>query len=229
MDSVKYWPRLRRATNSVFLPLFTTALTAGAAWPQTDSEDAPEVAAQTLLEQFVAEVDDLSARFEQSVYDADGELTGESSAGTFALLRPDRFRWDYATPFEYQVVADGEYLWEYDVDLEQATRAPLSELATSPAMLLSGEGTVGDNYDVRDMPSADGERWIELVPIEGESDFMSIEIAFRDGLPRALELVDGLGQTTRIAFEDIRINSGLEAKAFEFDPPRGVNVVGADD
>lgn len=232
MDSVKYWRRLRRVTHSVLALLITASLPAVAAWPQTDADAGAGTSARELLEHFVAGVDDFSADFEQNRYDADGGIL-ETSSGTFSLLRPDRFRWDYDKPYEYRVIADGEYLWEYDVDLEQATRSPLSDLATTPAMLLSGKGTVGDSYDVRDAPveapAEPDERWIALAPKGNDGDFDSIKIAFRHELPHVLELVDGLGETTRITFEDIRVNTGLKAKVFEFDPPRGVNVVGVDD
>lgn len=225
---VKYSLRRRRAIPEsvcIFLFwLFPFAL----AWSQAAAEVDSPIAPEAFVEQFVADVNDLTARFEQSVFDADDFLV-ETSSGRFQLLRPNRFAWYYELPYELVVIADGESLWMYDVELEQVTVAPLSDLATSPAMLLSGEGSVSEAYVVSDFRADDARRWIELLPVEDESEFASAKIAFRDGIPDALELVDGLSQRTRIEFADVDVNSGLRRRDFEFDPPAGVDVVGAAD
>jgi outer membrane lipoprotein carrier protein len=228
MDFVKYSRRPRRAIERIAPVFAIVLLSAASARAQTAAETEDSVSATELIERFSADVEDFSARFEQQVYKADGEPDEAPSTGTFSLLRPDRFRWDYMTPDEYQIIADGKSLWEYDVELEQATEAPLSDLADSPAMLLSGQGKVADDYEIHDVGSLDGERWIELVPKVAQDDIKSARIAFRNGVPDALEYVDGLGKTTRIDFSDVEINQGLKARAFSFDPPRGVDIIRAD-
>jgi outer membrane lipoprotein carrier protein len=229
MDFVKFWLRRHRAITSAFALIAGVVLPVVSAWPQ-DGASGDQGTGLALVERFVSDVEDLTADFEQNVYDADGALLHDlSGAGRFLLLRPGRFAWYYETPYEYQVVADGESLWTYDVDVEQITVSPLSAIAESPAMLLSGEGSVSENFDVRDVASTDGRNWIELVPKKEDSEFVSARIAFRDGLPEALELVDGLSQVTRIEFSGIDINSGLRRREFDFDPPRGVDVIGGDD
>ena len=207
-------------------PVWFSAFAIARAQAGPEVEDA--VAPEEFVERFVAEVEDLTARFEQSVFDAD-EFLVETSSGRFQLLRPDRFAWYYELPYELIVIADGESLWMYDVELEQVTVAPLSDLATSPAMLLSGEGSVGETYTVSDFGADDARRWIELLPVEDDSEFATARIAFRDGIPDALELVDGLSQRTRIEFADVDVNSGLKPRDFEFEPPAGVDVVGSED
>ena len=47
----------------------------------------------------------------------------KTSTGTFEFQRPNRFRFDYRKPFEQTIVADGQTLWLYDVDLNQVTLA----------------------------------------------------------------------------------------------------------
>ena len=228
MEFGKYWHRLRRATTNGLILCLGGLVPVASVWSQAETGDELEPQAVEFLERFIADVADLTANFEQNVFDADDELI-ESSAGQFLLLRPDRFAWYYDTPYELIVVADGESLWMYDVELEQVTRAPLSDLASSPAMLLSGEGSVSEGFRVRDAASDDGRRWIELLPVDDDSEFASARIAFSDGVPGALELVDGLSQLTRIEFADVDVNSGLRRRDFEFDPPDGVHVVGEDD
>jgi outer membrane lipoprotein carrier protein len=231
MDFVKYSPRLHRATSRIASVFLLVILAAGVAWSQEESDKLADSDATELLDHYIADVRSFAAGFEQTLFDVDGLLIeSETSVGRFSLLRPDRFLWHYDTPFEQIIVADGESIWMYDVELESVTRAPLSDLATSPAMLLSGEGTVGDRYHVASAPSTDGRRWVELLPVdERDSDFISAKIAFRDGVPSALQLRDGLGQLTRIEFTEVEVNAGLAASDFEFVPPAGVQVVGGDD
>lgn len=233
MDFVKFSPRLRRAIASLSLLGIGALLPFGLVLAQDTSGSAHDELAPgpvEFLERYVAEVDDLTAGFTQEVFDADGVLIEEeSSAGRFSLLRPNRFIWHYDPPYELIVIADGESLWMYDVELETATRAPLSDLATTPATLLSGEGTISEGFTVSDLPSDDALRWIELLPIEDDGDFLSARIGFRDGIPEVLELLDGLSQLQRIEFSDVEINTGLRRRDFEFDPPRGVDVVGGDE
>jgi len=228
MDFVKYSPRLHRAIiKLVFVGLGGLA-PATSVWSQAEAGPESDLTPTEFVDRFAAEVEDLTSVFEQNVFDRDGELL-ETSTGQFLLLRPNRFAWYYETPYELNIVADGETLWMHDVELEQVTRAPLSDLATSPAMVLSGEGRVSDSFVLNDVASDDGRRWIDLLPIEDGGDFESARVAFSDGIPSALEFVDGLSQLTHIEFRDIDVNSGLKARDFRFDPPAGVDIVGEDD
>ncbi len=221
MDFVKFWRRLRPAIASLLFACVPIAALA------QDEPDAGVTSPAGLIERYVAEVEDLTARFDQKIYEADGEpIAAETSFGELQLLRPDRFRLRYESPYEEIVVADGEWIWQYDVEVEQVTCAPLSDLSTSPAMLLSGDGTVAEGFDVSDIESDDGRRWIELKPRDEDSEFTSARIAFRDGIPDALELLDEIARTTVVELSDVVVNSGLRRRDFEFDPPRGVDVVG---
>jgi outer membrane lipoprotein carrier protein len=228
MDFVKYSLRPRQAIIRLVCICLGSVVFAAYAWSQAEPDAALNLNAAEFVDRFAAEVNDLTAGFEQNVFDVDGELA-ETSTGQFLLLRPNRFAWYYETPYELDIVADGETLWMHDVDLEQITRAPLSDLAASPAMVLSGEGAVSEGFILHDLESGDDRRWIGLEPVKDDGEFQSARIAFRDGVPSALEFIDGLNQLTRIEFSDIDVNSGLRVRDFEFDPPRGVDIIGEDD
>ena len=59
------------------------------------------------------------------------------------MKRPNRFRWTYAAPSELVIVADGEKLWIYDVELKEVTVTPFDDtVGASPAVLLSGDRNV---------------------------------------------------------------------------------------
>ena len=203
------------------------------AWAQDLAQDSAQEQSSTgiaALESFVDQVDSLTADFQQELWSADRQLL-ETAFGTLSLQRPNRFLWSYRTPIEQLVVADGEHLWMYDVELEQATVTPLTDDAAtaSPAMLLSGDRAVRDSFDIRDDFVLDGRDWVRLTPKSSNTDFRSVLIGFSGGLPVQLELVDGLDRTTSIQFSEIEVNERLDDSIFEFQPPAGVDVIGDED
>lgn len=180
------------------------------------------------LDAFLSGVQSLTAEFTQELWTADHELL-QTETGTLSLLRPNRFRWTYREPTELTVVADGEKLWIYDVELAQVTVAPLdSTVGSSPAMLLSGDRAVRDSFDVVQTYSLDGLDWVKLAPKTAGADFTSVLIGFKGAAPERLELVDGLNQVTRIGLTSVAVNPGTDDGTFEFVPPPGVDVIGGE-
>ncbi len=196
----------------------------------TTAQDADHgAAALTRVQAYLDSLHSLRAGFDQALFDAESRPVQESS-GTLRLQRPGRFRWDYAPPFEQSIVADGERLWIYDADLEQVTVRTLDKtLASTPAMLLSGDGRVRDGYDFQAGFTAEGIEWIELAPRVTDTDFRLVRLGFEGEALRVMDLVDSLGQTTRIRFREIENNPELDAEVFRFAPPEGADVIGADD
>lgn len=223
MDLEKSWRR--RLPKTTIERLVAAASGLLLALPAAAATDAPAVAA---LESFLETVETLTAEFAQQLYDVDGTLI-EQASGSFALARPDRFVWHYRTPDEQVLLADGERLWMYDVELEQATVSPLEEGAGSPAMLLSGGRQVLESFEIEETFSRDGRDWVRLKPQLEGTDFSSVALGFgEDGLPRSLELVDGLNQTTEIEFSDIAVNEALDDGTFELELPDDVDVIGTE-
>lgn len=185
------------------------------------SEPVPEV-----LQHFLDHVDSLSASFDQELRTSDRRLV-EISSGTLSLKRPNRFRWNYTEPLQTLIVTDGHTLWMYDVDIAQVTRADIDEAApASPAMLLSGDEAVRKSFDVVGTEEKDGIVWIDLEPNFAGSEFSLVRLGFNGETLAGMQLVDGLDQTTSIAFKDIKVNPELDDSLFEFTPPRGVSVLG---
>ena len=217
MGSGKFWRRRLRSLTS-FLFLCTVGVVHGAA-----AQSAAEGIAK--LEAFLESVHSLTADFEQELWTAERELL-QTDTGSLSLKRPNRFRWSYEEPTELTIVADGAQLWIYDVELAQVTVTPFDDnLAASPAMLLSGDRAVRDDYEVVDSYPLDGLDWIKLEP-KRTSDFSAVSIGFNGTEPRRLELVDGLGQVTRIELDNLLLNPEISDEVFELAVPAGVDVVG---
>lgn len=171
-----------------------------------------------------------SAEFVQVVRDRDGTIV-DRSTGTLSLERPNRFRWDYRDPYVQTIVADGRRLWLYDADLEQVTVRDLEAgLGSTPAMLLSGAGKVGDAFESAGIERDGARTWYRLKPRAGGSDFEVVSLAFdASGLLRAMDLRDKLGQGTQIEFSHARRNEDLDVGLFRFVPPPGADVIGQAD
>ncbi len=179
------------------------------------------------LQEFLQSVESLQAHFEQRVVDQNQQLI-EQASGTVVLKRPGRFRWDYAEPYERVVLADGERVWMYEVDLEQVTVRPMvAGLGETPAALLSGDPDVLDRFDYQGYSVVDDITWVQLAPVSPAADFEYIRLGFdRQNLVR-LELRDRLGQSTQISFDGIVINQLIDDAVFQLQVPDGVDVIGA--
>lgn len=186
--------------------------------------------AVTRIAAYLATVNTLAAEFSQVVRNRDGEIVDRAS-GRLSLSRPDRFRWDYKKPYLQTIVADGRRLWLYDSDLEQVTVRPLEQgLGSTPAMLLSGSGKVGDAFTSVAVQQQGDWTWCRLEPKGQGTDFDQVSLAFdRKGELAAMELRDQLGQSTVIEFGAVRRNAVLDQRLFRFEPPPGADVIGRAD
>ena len=196
------------------------------AW-SADSDNALEYSVgEQKLQAFLDGVSTLKAAFKLSLLDADLQLL-EESEGTLRIKRPGRFRWDYTEPYEQLVLSDGEQLWLYDSDLEQATVKQLDEsLSATPAMLLSGSGELSDGFEIIGVYDASGVVWVSLEPKADDTDFQTLSLGFKGQELAFMQLSDRLDQVTRIEFSNIVRNETLEDRAFDFVPPEGVDVIG---
>jgi outer membrane lipoprotein carrier protein len=204
---------------SFFLAVALSALPVGVASAQPSPE------APALLRAFLAETVTLEAEFSQRMEEADGGHP-QLSSGKFYLQRPQRFRWDYQAPTPQLVVADGENLWLYDPDLEQATVRRLDDgLSGTPAMLLSGGADLDESFRLGAAYIEDGLDWVELSPRADAPDFAALRVGFESGRLAVMELLDALGQATVIRFSGLKRNVPLDPALFQFVPPPGADVI----
>jgi len=172
------------------------------------------------------QVQSVKASFSQQLKDEDGMVLEEAS-GSMWLQRPGLFRWDYAEPYVQQIGSDGKTLWIYDQGLEQITLRPVSEgMGRTPAVLLSGEGDLFDEFNVTELEPRLGLDWLELVPKQQDTDFKSILLGFKADDLYAMELTDSLDQVTSIRFNDLERNPKLSKDRFLLRIPKGTEVVG---
>ena len=163
--------------------------------------------------------------FEQKVYDKNGKLV-QDSKGTFAFLRPGRFRWTYLKP-QQVIVGDGEKVWIHDADLNQVTvRKAARVLGATPAALLAGAADIDRAFELKEAGEKDGLEWLEAKPREKEAGFERVRLGLATAGVEAMELVDHFGQTTVLRFSNVQRNPQIEPSTFRFTPPKGADVLG---
>jgi outer membrane lipoprotein carrier protein len=176
------------------------------------------------LKAFVRDVKTGRAAFTQTVTSPDG-VKKKTSSGRFEFSRPDRFRFDYTKPFEQVIVSDGQKVWIYDADLNQASSRKLTEaLGASPAALLTG-GDLTRGFDLVALPSQNGLDWAQATPKNAEGAFQSMRIGFRGNQLAAVEIVDGFSQRSLLQFTQFAANVELPPQGFKFVVPPGVEVL----
>jgi outer membrane lipoprotein carrier protein len=210
---------LKKTLTAIFL---TTLFTASAA----------SAGALDSLEDFVKTAKSGRADFTQVVTSPgrDGQAgRSKTSTGTFQFSRPNRFRFDYKKPFEQTIVADGQTLWLYDVDLNQVTaRKQAQILGATPAALIASSpdlNALKKDFKLEASPDSGGMQWVQATPKAKDGQLHSVKIGFRGNELAALDIDDSFGQRSVITFNKLELNGGVAAEAFQFKPPQGADVV----
>ena len=176
------------------------------------------------LREFVSTVKTGSAAFTQTVTSADGGRKKVSS-GQFEFMRPNRFRFGYSKPFEQVIVADGDKVWIYDKDLNQASSRRIAQaLGSTPAALLAG-GSLDKEFTLAAEQPRDGLEWALATPRAKDGPFQSMRVGFRGRELAAVEITDSFGQRTQLLFSDFKANPPLPAERFRFTVPAGADVI----
>ncbi|WP_051383978.1 outer membrane lipoprotein chaperone LolA [Methyloglobulus morosus] len=176
------------------------------------------------LQVFLKVSKSLSADFKQVLINEVGNPT-QTSYGVFYLQRPGKFRWDYQKPFKQEIVSNTGKVWFYDTDLEQVTVKKVDEsLGSTPALLLSGDVALEDNYTMESQGTDGDMQWVKLLPKSQDSSFKYVLIGLSKGTLAGMELSDNFGQLTRIYFSNVIVNAPLKQTLFEFKPPKGADV-----
>ncbi len=193
---------------------------------------APTVAISSVsldrLSKFFEQDSTYFAEFYQVILD-EGLFLVEESVGLMWLSRPNRFRWEYSEPFAQTIVSDGTNIWEYDVELEQATVRKFTDVFDrSAAQVLAGTYDLEENYIVEDLDIQGQLAWVSIQPkIEGSAQFESMRLGFDEQSLRSVEILDTLGNTTRLQLLDVVQGSEFDEATFQIVLPQGVDLIDA--
>ncbi|MDO4433750.1 MAG: outer membrane lipoprotein chaperone LolA [Alysiella sp.] len=175
------------------------------------------------LKRFNADTDGISGTFTQTVQAKNKKRV---SSGSFEILRPGLFKWEYVQPDKQIIVADGKYIWFYDVELKQVTQSEQDQaIGGSPAAILSNKQALESSYALQEEGNKEGLDYVLATPKKTNAGYQFVRIGFKEGNLASMELKDSFGNQTRIHFANINTRPNLTRNGFQFTPPKNVGVL----
>ncbi|UOO77863.1 outer membrane lipoprotein chaperone LolA [Neisseria sp. Dent CA1/247] len=175
------------------------------------------------LKKFNEDADGISGSFTQTVK---SKKKTQTTNGSFQILRPGLFKWQYTSPYKQTIVGDGKTIWLYDVDLAQVTKSAQNQtIGDSPAAILSNKSALDSSYSLKEDGSAEGIDYVRAMPKKNNAGYQYIRIGFKGDALAAMQLKDSFGNETTIRFSNLNMKPNLSRGTFKFTPPKGVDVL----
>ena len=175
------------------------------------------------LKKFNSDADGISGSFSQTVK---SKKKTQTANGSFQILRPGLFKWEYTRPYKQTIVGDGKTIWLYDVDLAQVTKSSQNQaIGDSPAAILSNKTALDSSYSLKEDGSAGGVDYVLAKPKKNNAGYQYIRIGFKGDALAAMQLKDSFGNETTISFSNLNMKPNLARSNFQFTPPKGVDVL----
>jgi len=179
------------------------------------------------IQAFYRSASDLKADFQQTyTYVQMGRK--QKKSGRVFFKTPNRMRWDYKKPVPQVFVSDGQTLWVYQPRDAQVFKQNLSTSQLPVALtFMSGKGELRSEFDAR-LKSQDSKHYlVELIPKLNEGSYRSVILKVKktDFAVVSSTVVDPVGNLNRVTFTQVKRNTGVPNRAFEFKVPKGVRLI----
>ena len=188
----------------------------------------PDALARSLQKRYQG-IRDFSANFVQT-YRGGVLRTQNREEGKVSVKKPGRMRWTYVKPEKKEFVSDGVKVYSY-IPLDQqviVSTVPPDNEATTPALFLAGKGDiVRDFTSAAAEPSVPGTVAVKLTPRrrDPEFEFLIVSVNPKTLQSLALSTLDRQGGQSTLIFTNLKENTGISDKEFDFRIPRGVDVI----
>lgn len=157
--------------------------------------------------------------------------TKTTEQGTVAIKRPGRMRWVYTKPERKEFVSNGQRVYSYLPADKQVIVSPMPPAdQTTPALFLAGQGHLVRDFTASFAPlpnALPGLQTVKLVPRKADPDleWLILGVDPKTLQIRQLAAGDRQGGTSAFTFNNLKENRSLSDKLFEFQVPRGVEVI----
>lgn len=180
------------------------------------------------VQRFYESTTDFAADFEQS-YRYRAMRRTQNSSGAVEVKKPGLMRWDYSRPYPRHFVLDGKALYIFDPEdnAVMVNREFTSDGLSAAVTFLWGRGNLSDEFDITLVQRADyGSTVLELVPKTPQPGFTRLFFSVDPDTGAVLSsvVIDSQGNENRITFKNVRTNTGIDAKRFQFEIPKGAVV-----
>jgi outer membrane lipoprotein-sorting protein len=156
------------------------------------------------------------------------------SRGEFYYNRPNQVRWEYLEPDRKVFVITEDMYLAYYPALKRAEEVPIKKFVGKRLFRFLGLGQsideLGKYYEFRLAPQSDLKDTHLLILVPRKKKLaervaeMKIWVDATTFLPRQLQYVESDGDSTLLAFQDIRTNVNVAASRFRLELPKDVVV-----
>lgn len=165
---------------------------------------------------------DIKGNFTQKSHIRDLKRT-DTYKGSF-YIKASKFRWEYTGDKPQTIYISGDKLIIYQKNEKQAyiSKFDRTTYGQSPIILLGGLGNIKNDFEIS---SRDGR--LVLKPKNPIGNITQIEAALSEGeFPiKSLTIIDTLSNRIDIEFRNVKVNTGIKDKLFDFSPPDGVSII----
>lgn len=157
----------------------------------------------------------------------------EREEGTFSFKKPYLMRWDYTSPKSKRLTVNEKEIWLYVPEDGAAYVQNTKQALKSRVIIkfLAGVGNLADDFQIRyARPRAtneNGDYLLTLAPRVKDWGITQLFVTVDSSTSyiKELHFTDTLGNTTRVTFSIISINTGLPKQMFSFTPPAGTEII----
>lgn len=186
----------------------------------------------TRMQEVYDRTTDMKAGFIQEVTIKAMKKT-EREEGQVFFKNPRMMLWDYSRPKGKKLVINAQKAWLYVpedrmVYVQNADDVYRSRMAVK---FLSGIGKLSEDFQIRfakeNPVDADGNYQLSLTAKEAGSGIDRLHLIVDAKTSQIIQcrFNDALGNTTRLRFSEIQINTGISDRFFTFKAPDGVEVL----
>ena len=138
-------------------------------------------------------------------------------------------KWSYGAPDTQILISNGNTLWLYVPNEEQATKVPIESIYSSntPALFLAGKGKLTQSFNVESVNLDKNPLIITLTPKADDQSLTRLQLFAnkKNYQITGSTVYDKLGNKTEIRFSNIKTNREISEKTFQFQAPANVEVL----
>lgn len=183
------------------------------------------------LQQIYERTEDFQASFVQETTVKSIRKT-EVEEGVVYFKNPRQMLWDYQKPKAKKLIINAQKAWLYLPQDKTVYTQDADRIFKSEALIrfLSGLGKLTEDFTIRYAAPAATDRkghyLLQLYPREKGASYAYLQVTLDKNSFQILEVSfdDVMGNTTRLKFSAIKMNAGLSAKMFQFQPPSGTSI-----
>ena len=147
----------------------------------------------------------IEADFEQYIENDDG--TSVYYKGKILGKAPNKVKWDYQMPFKKEIYMNDNKVIIYEPSLEQVSHSTLRTSSDFISIIKSAKKQDDGSYHTQ----VDGVEYVLFVD--------------KNDKPERINFVDSMGAKSTLKLSNVKLNTIINDKVFDFVTPEGVEVV----